>query len=71
MTTTRDAFLAKIRAAQPAGRPRPDVPLFDTPPGARLERFRAALAAMGGTVVEGESLESVRTLLHERLALTR
>jgi L-lactate dehydrogenase complex protein LldG len=53
--TTRDTFLAKIRAAQPAGRPRPDVPLFDTPPGERLERFRTALAAMGGAVVEGAS----------------
>ena len=48
--TTRDAFLAKIRAAQPAGRPRPDVPLFDTPPGDRLERFRTALAAMAASM---------------------
>jgi L-lactate dehydrogenase complex protein LldG len=65
-STTREAFLAKIRAAQPAGRPRPEVPLFDTPPGERLERFRTALAAMGGTVVEGESLNTVRSLLAER-----
>jgi len=64
--TTRETFLAKIRAAQPAARPRPDVPLFDTPPGERLERFRTALAAMGGTVVEGESLDTVRALLAER-----
>src|SRR5471032_3586475 len=64
--TTRDTFLAKIRAAQPAGRPRPDVPLFDTPPGERLERFRTALAAMGGTFVEGSSLDTVRALLSER-----
>src|SRR5260370_15073840 len=66
MTTTRDVLLAKIRAAQPAGGPRRDLPLFDTPPGDRLERFRTALAAMGGTVVEGESFDTVRALLHER-----
>lgn len=66
--TTRDVFLAKIRAAQPAARPRPDVPLFDTPPGERLERFRTALTAMGGTIIEGESLDTVRALLAERLA---
>jgi L-lactate dehydrogenase complex protein LldG len=66
--TSRNDFIAKIRAAQPAGRPRPEVPLFDTPPGERLERFRTALAAMGGTVVEATSLDAVRALLAERFS---
>jgi L-lactate dehydrogenase complex protein LldG len=66
--TSRHEFIAKIRAAQPAGRPRPEVPLFDTPPGERLERFRTALAAMGGTVIEATSLDAVRALLAERFS---
>jgi L-lactate dehydrogenase complex protein LldG len=66
--TSRNDFIAKIRAAQPAGRPRPEVPLFDTPPGERLERFRTALAAMGGTVIEATSLDAVRALLADRFS---
>ena len=64
--TTRDAFLAKIRAAQPAPRPRPDVPLFSVPDGERRARFTAALALMGGTCVEAQSLDDVRALIAAR-----
>lgn len=64
--TTRDAFLAKIRAAQPAPRPRPEVPLFPVPEGDRRERFTAALALMGGTCVEANSLDDVRALISGR-----
>ena len=64
--TTRDAFLSKIRAAQPAPRPLPDVPLFSVPDGDRRERFTAALALMGGTCVEAGHLDDVRALLTER-----
>src|SRR6478672_4086016 len=64
--TTRDAFLAKIRAAQPAPRPRPEVPLFSVPEGDRRARFTAALATMGGTCIEAQSLDDVRALLVER-----
>ena len=64
--TTRDAFLSKIRAAQPAPRPLPDVPLFSVPEGDRRERFTAALALMGGTCVEAERLDDVRALLTGR-----
>jgi L-lactate dehydrogenase complex protein LldG len=64
--TTRDAFLSKIRAAQPGPRPLPDVPLFTVPDGDRRERFTAALALMGGTCVEAERLDDVRALLAER-----
>jgi L-lactate dehydrogenase complex protein LldG len=64
--TTRDAFLAKIRAAQPAPRPRPDVPLFSVPEGDRRARFTAALSIMGGTCIEAQSLADVRALLAGR-----
>jgi L-lactate dehydrogenase complex protein LldG len=66
MTTTREAFLARVREAQPEPRPRPAVPLFDTPPGERLARFSAALGAMGGTIVEAGSLDAVQALIGER-----
>jgi L-lactate dehydrogenase complex protein LldG len=64
--TTRDAFLVRIRAAQPAPRSRPDVPLFSVPEGDRRTRFTAALAMMGGTCIEAQSLGDVRALLVER-----
>ncbi|HEX3378311.1 MAG TPA: LUD domain-containing protein [Paraburkholderia sp.] len=64
--TTREAFLAKVRAAQPAARPRPDVPLFDAPGGDLRARFAAALQAMGGTCVEAASASEVGDLMRER-----
>jgi L-lactate dehydrogenase complex protein LldG len=64
--TSRDEFIAKIRAAQPAARPLPDVPLFETPPGERRDRFQTALTAMGGTTMVAASLDDVRVMLAER-----
>ncbi|HZZ12677.1 MAG TPA: LUD domain-containing protein [Paraburkholderia sp.] len=63
---TREAFLAKVRAAQPPARPRPDVPLFDAAGGDLRARFTAALQAMGGTCVEAASANDVATLIRER-----
>jgi L-lactate dehydrogenase complex protein LldG len=63
---TRDAFLAKVRAAQPAARPRPDVPLFASPGGDKRERFSTALTAMGGTLVEVATGAEVRALIDAR-----
>jgi L-lactate dehydrogenase complex protein LldG len=63
---TRDAFLAKVRAAQPAARALPDVPLFATPVGEPRARFAAALQAMGGTCVDAASAADVRALLDAR-----
>jgi L-lactate dehydrogenase complex protein LldG len=63
--TTREAFLARVRAAQPAAR-RPDVPLFDTPGGDLRARFTAALQTMGGTCVEAASASEVGELIRER-----
>ncbi|MFL9965811.1 LUD domain-containing protein [Paraburkholderia sediminicola] len=63
---TREAFLAKVRAAQPPARPRPDVPRFDTAGGDLRARFTAALQAMGGTCVEAASASEVSALIRER-----
>ena len=62
----REAFLAKVRAAQPATFALPDVPLFDTPPGDLRERFAAALALLGGTCCEATSAQAVLAIIHER-----
>jgi L-lactate dehydrogenase complex protein LldG len=64
--TTREAFLSKIRAAQPASRPRPDVPVFATPEGDLKARFSSALAAMGGTCVEVSGLHEVNAMIAAR-----
>ena len=66
--TTREAFLSKIRAAQPASRPRPDVPLFPAPEGELRARFTAALTAMGGTCAEAADLNEVNALIASRFA---
>ncbi|PQV55001.1 LUD domain-containing protein [Paraburkholderia sp. BL21I4N1] len=67
---TREAFLEKVRQAQPAERPRPDVPLFDAVGGDLRARFTAALLAMGGTCVEVASAADVSALIRERFGDT-
>ena len=64
--TTREAFLAKVRQAQPPARPRPDVPLFATAGGDLRARFTAALQMMGGTCVEATAASEVSELIRER-----
>jgi L-lactate dehydrogenase complex protein LldG len=64
--TTREAFLAKIRAATPASRPRPEVPIFPAPDGNLRTRFAAALADMGGACLEAQSLEHVNATIASR-----
>jgi len=64
--TTRDAFLSKIRAAQPASRPRPDVPVFPSPEGDLKTRFTLALTTMGGTCVHAHSFDEVKEMIAAR-----
>ncbi|WP_454827532.1 LutC/YkgG family protein [Paraburkholderia xenovorans] len=64
--TTREAFLEKVRQAQPPARPRPDVPLFEAAGGDLRARFTAALQAMGGTCVEVRAASDVGGLIRER-----
>jgi L-lactate dehydrogenase complex protein LldG len=63
---TREAFLAKVRAAQPEARERPEVPLFASTGGDLRGRFTVALAGMGGTCVEAASGADVLALIRER-----
>jgi L-lactate dehydrogenase complex protein LldG len=63
---TREAFLAKVRAAQPDARQRPEVPLFASAGGDLRAQFTAALAGMGGTCVEAASAADVLALIRER-----
>ncbi|CAB3698183.1 hypothetical protein LMG24238_03484 [Paraburkholderia sediminicola] len=63
---TREAFLAKVREAQPSARPRPDVPLFASAAGDLRARFTTALQAMGGTCVEASAAGDVLALIRER-----
>lgn len=63
---TREAFLEKVRQAQPPSRPRPEVPLFDSAGGDLRARFTAALQAMGGACVEARSATEVSGLIRER-----
>jgi L-lactate dehydrogenase complex protein LldG len=63
---TREAFLAKIRAAQPDARERPEVPLFPSVGGDLRERFTTALEGMGGKCLQPASLNDVLPLIHER-----
>ena len=62
----REAFLAKVRAAQPAACDLPDVPLFDAAPGNLRERFAAALALLGGTCRDAASGDEVLAWIRER-----
>ena len=50
--TTRDDILARVRRNQPDPRPLPEVPTFDQATGPRVERFKAAVARMGGVVAD-------------------
>jgi len=50
--SSRDDVLARVRKNQPAPRPLPAVPTFDTDPGSSLERFKTAVLRMGGKVAD-------------------
>ncbi|NPT57218.1 LutC/YkgG family protein [Paraburkholderia elongata] len=63
---TREAFLARVREAQPPARPRPDVPLFTSVGGDLRARFTTALQAMGGNCVEAPAAGDVLALIRER-----
>ena len=64
--SSRDAFLARVRAAQPAPVALPDVPLFATPEGDRVERFISGLAIYGGECVRVSSVEQAREAIYTK-----
>ncbi|RKP58441.1 LutC/YkgG family protein [Pararobbsia silviterrae] len=61
--SSRERMLAKIRASQPAPVSMPDVPLFETPAGDRIERFIAGLALYGGVAVRVDSIDAARAAI--------
>jgi len=54
---SRDLILEKLRAAVPAHRELPEVPLFDEALPPAWEQFAANLALMGGKLAEGNTSE--------------
>src|SRR5580698_8767401 len=64
--SSREEFLARVRAAQPAAVALPEVPLFETPAGDRAERFITGLAIYGGTCVRIASVDEAQAAIHEQ-----
>jgi L-lactate dehydrogenase complex protein LldG len=56
--TDRDDILGRIRRNQPKAVDLPAMPVFAAPPGALLERFRAAVTRMGGKTVAVSTAEA-------------
>jgi L-lactate dehydrogenase complex protein LldG len=52
--SSRDEILSRIRKAQPAPRPLPEVPTFDQGLSASIDQFKAALMRMGGKFIDRE-----------------
>ena len=52
---SRDEILTRIRKAQPASRPLPEIPTFDQGSSTSIETFKAALLRMGGRFVDAAS----------------
>ena len=55
--SARDDILERVRRNQPPAVELPALPAFTVPPGSLLERFRAAVARMGGKVVAPAAAE--------------
>jgi len=66
---TREAFLAKVRAAQPQARQRPEVPLFASIGGDLRARFTTALGDMGGSCLQVAAAAEVLPLIRERFGV--
>lgn len=66
---SREAFLARVREAQPQAVELPEVPLFDTRAGDLRERFVASLKLMGGHIAEAASGDAVLALIRERFGV--
>jgi L-lactate dehydrogenase complex protein LldG len=65
--TAREDILARIRAAQPAPTPLPEIPAFDAADERSLiERFKVGVTRMGGKVIEaGGPLDELVRELHK------
>jgi L-lactate dehydrogenase complex protein LldG len=63
--SSRDDILARVRKNQPAPRPLPEVPTFETASGPLLESFKSAVARMGGKVVDAPADGNLDALLRQ------
>lgn len=61
----RDDILARVRKNQPAPRPLPGVPAFETGTESLLQRFKDAVIRMGGKVVEAPADGNLDALVRQ------
>ena len=69
--SSRDFILGSVRRNQPAPMPLPESPSFDRSGPSLLAAFTAALARMGGTLVQPPERLSLDTFLFERFPHAR
>ena len=67
----RDTILERVRHNQPASRRLPELPNFDRPLAAPFDTFSAALARMGGEVVELPASETLDEFVRARFPQAR
>lgn len=63
--TTRDEILARVRQNQPAALTLPDIPAFPVPAGSLVERFKAGVERMGGTLAAAPLDGNFTALVHK------
>jgi L-lactate dehydrogenase complex protein LldG len=63
---SRESILAAVRRSQPAPRPLPDVPTFDTGASPAVETFKAGVVRMGGKIAELPPGAGVEAFVRER-----
>lgn len=69
--SSRELILARVRRNQPAWRALPAIPSFDRPVAEPLAAFGAALARMGGTLVEAPPPDQLDAFIRARYAQAR
>jgi L-lactate dehydrogenase complex protein LldG len=69
--SSRELILGRVRRNQPAWRALPAIPSFDRPLADPLAAFGAALARMGGTLVEAPPPDQLDVFIRARFANAR
>jgi L-lactate dehydrogenase complex protein LldG len=69
--SSRDFILDRVRRNQPQGTALPTLPVFERATTGLLEAFGAALARMGGTLVEAPAEGTLDGLIRQRFATAR
>jgi L-lactate dehydrogenase complex protein LldG len=63
--SSRDEILERVRKNQPAPRPLPDIPVFDTGLSTSIDTFKANLTRMGGKFVDAPATGNLDALVRE------